>query len=352
VLAATPIDGVTMTPVDFFAGLYGNAVGALNTTTAADIVLINVPYPTETPFATTLDPYVDIPGLGRWYLMADTGPLTDDDYLTLGGGALLALGYGLPGGTPLPDNMNLFTGDPGVVLRAAEVDLINAQVDGYNAAIDQTASAFGYPVFDVNAFFAAITSGEYVPTYGGTTLSTQFLLGGIFSYDGIHPQRIGYALMADELIQFINAEYGSEIPRVDMAEVLFEGDWQSPSMSSGKAQENVRRRESAGPTQIAPSLRAETSDASRQNDPERSLDVNTRPGRMPGPLLLVDVLVLVAIDDVEAAFALETFEAALEDETLAALAPIVKHATGAAHFEPGVGQEDRRRDPAEPREVL
>jgi lysophospholipase L1-like esterase len=243
VLAATPIDGVTMTPVDFFAGLYGNAVGALNTTTAADIVLINVPYPTETPFATTLDPYVDIPGLGRWYLMADTGPLTDDDYLTLGGGALLALGYGLPGGTPLPDNMNLFTGDPGVVLRAAEVDLINAQVDGYNAAIDQTASAFGYPVFDVNAFFAAITSGEYVPTYGGTTLSTQFLLGGIFSYDGIHPQRIGYALMADELIQFINAEYGSEIPRVDMAEVLFEGDWQSPSISPAKAQETVMSAE-------------------------------------------------------------------------------------------------------------
>jgi len=243
VLAATPIDGVTMTPVDFFAGLYGNAVGALATTTTADIVLINVPYPTETPFATSLDPFVDIPGLGRWYLMADTGPLTDDDFLTLGGGALLALGYGLPGQPPLPDNMNLFTGEPGVVLRATEVDMINAQIDGFNAAIDQTASAFGYPVFDVNALFAEIASGEFVPTYGGTTLSTQFLLGGIFSYDGIHPQRIGYALVADELIQFINAEYDSEIPRVDMAEVLFEGDWQSPGISPAKAQETVMSAE-------------------------------------------------------------------------------------------------------------
>jgi len=239
VLAATPIDGITMTPVDFFAGLYGNAVGALATTTAADIVLINVPYPTDTPFATSLDPFVDIPGLGRWYLMADTGPLTDDDFLTLGGGALLAMGYGLPGGPPLPDNMNLLTGEPGVVLRADEVDIINAQIDGYNAAIDQAASAFGYPVFDVNALFAEITSGEFVPMYGGTTLSNQFLLGGIFSYDGIHPQRIGYALMADELIQFINAEYGSEIPRVDMAEVLFEGDWQSPGIAPAKAQETI-----------------------------------------------------------------------------------------------------------------
>ena len=33
--------------------------------------------------------------------------------------------------------------------------------------------------------------------------------------------------MADELIQFINAEYGDTIPRVNMAEVLFEGDWQT-----------------------------------------------------------------------------------------------------------------------------
>ncbi len=242
-LAGTPIDGITMTPVEFFGGLYGNAVGALATNTTADIVLINVPYVTEIPFTTSVDPFVDIPDIGRWYLMADTGPLTDDDFVTLGGGALIAMGYGLPGGPPLPDNLNLFTGEPGVVLRAAEVDILNAQVDGYNAAIDQAASAFGYPVFDVNAFFASISSGAYVPTYGGTTLSTQFLLGGIFSYDGIHPQHIGYALLADELIQFINAEYGSEIPRVDMAEVLFEGDWQSPGVSPAKAQQTIMSAE-------------------------------------------------------------------------------------------------------------
>jgi hypothetical protein len=139
--------------------------------------------------------------------------------------------------------MNLFTGEAGVVLRAAEVELINAQVDGFNAAIAETAAAFGYPVFDVNALFASISSGEFVPTYGGATLSTQFLLGGIFSYDGIHPQHIGYALMADELIQFINAEYGSEIPRVDMAEVLFEGDWQSLGVSPAKARETVMSAE-------------------------------------------------------------------------------------------------------------
>jgi lysophospholipase L1-like esterase len=243
VLAGTPIDGITMTPVEFFAGLYGNAIGALATNTTADIVLINIPYLTEIPFVTSVDPYVDIPDLGRWYLMADTGPLTDDDFLTLGAGALIAQGYGLPGGPPLPDNLDIFTGEPGVVLRAAEVEMINHQIDGLNAAIDQTAAAFGYPVFDVNELFSDIASGAFVPTYGGATLSTDFLLGGIFSYDGIHPQRIGSALIADQLIQFINAEFGSEIPRVNMAEVLFEGDWQTPGVSPSKAKEVVMSAE-------------------------------------------------------------------------------------------------------------
>jgi len=243
VLSATPIDGVTMTPVDFFAGLYGNAIGAIATNTTADVVLINLPYPTEIPFVNSVPPYVDIPELGRWYLMADTGPLTDDDLLTLEGGRLVGEGFGLPGGPPLPDDMNLLTGDPGVVLRADEVETINGRIDAYNAAIADVGATFGASVFDANELFHEIATGAWVPNYGGATLSTDFLLGGIFSFDGIHPQHIGYAMFADELIQFINATFGNSIPRIDMAQVLFEGDWQSPGVSPAEAQKTVMSKE-------------------------------------------------------------------------------------------------------------
>jgi lysophospholipase L1-like esterase len=239
VLAGTPIEGVTMTPVDIFTGLYNNAIGALATNTTADIVLINLPYATSIPFATTLEPWVEIPGLGRWYLVADTGVLTDADLVTLSAGALIAEGYGLPGGPPLPDNLNIFTGEPGVVLRPDEVAAINGQIDAFNTVIAQAGATFGYPVFDANALFDEIASGENLPDYGGVTLTADFLLGGIFSYDGVHPQRIGYAVVADNLIQFINAEFGSGIPRVNMAEVLFEGDWQTAGVSPAKAREVV-----------------------------------------------------------------------------------------------------------------
>lgn len=243
VLSATPIDGVTMTPVEFFAGLYGNAIGAIATNTTADVVLINLPYPTEIPFVNSVPPYVDIPEFGRWYLMADTGPLTDDDLVTLGAGALIAQGYGLPGFPPLPDNMNVLTGEPGYVLRADEVETINGRIDAYNAAIADVGATFGASVFDANELFHEIATGAWVPSYGGATLSIDFLLGGIFSFDGIHPQHIGYAMFADELIQFINATFGNSIPRVDMAQVLFEGDWQSPGVSPAEAQKTVMSKE-------------------------------------------------------------------------------------------------------------
>lgn len=239
VIAGTAIDGVTLTPIDVFGGLYNNAVGALATTTTADIVLINLPYSTDFPFAVTLDPWVDIPGVGRWYLVADTGVLTDDDRVTLGAGSLIALGYGLPGGPTLPDNLNIFTGDPGVVLRSAEIEMINDRIDAYNAVIADAGAAFGYAVMDANAIFDGLATGEHLPVYGGVALTTQFLLGGIFSYDGIHPQRIGQAFMADEIIQFINAEFGNTIPRVDMADVLFEGDWQTTGVSPAKARDTI-----------------------------------------------------------------------------------------------------------------
>lgn len=243
VLSATPIDGVTMTPVEFFAELYQNAIGALATNTSADIVLINLPYPTSIPFTTSVSPLVEIPDLGTVPLAADTGPLTPDDLVTFPAGALIAQGFGLPGGPPLPDNLDLLTGEPGYVLRASEVGVINDRIDALNQVIADVGAAFDCPVFDANAVFSRIASRQDLPNFGGVELTADFLIGGIFSYDGIHPQNIGSAYLAHELIDFINTEFGDSIPQVDMARVLFEGDWQDPGVVPTKADEAVMSAE-------------------------------------------------------------------------------------------------------------
>ncbi len=242
VLAATPIDGVTMTPVDQFAFLYNNAIGALVTNTSADIVLMNLPYSTTIPFATTVPPFVDIPGLGLTPLMGTKGLLTPNSRVTLLAGGLIAQGYGLPGGPPLPEDLNFLTGEPGYVLRPEEIDIIDDRVDAFNEIIAEVAATYGLPVFDTNEFIAEIVAGE-APSYGGVVIDGSFLLGGFFSYDGIHAQRIGYAMLANALVQFINAEYGSNIPQVNMAEMLYEGDWQTPGISPAAAKDVVLSRE-------------------------------------------------------------------------------------------------------------
>jgi len=228
VLWGTPIDGVNMTPVADFATDYANALGALATILPnTDVVVFNIGNATAVPFVSTIAPYLDVPGVGHVPLIGSNGLLPEDAYVTLGASSLMAMGYGIPvelggSGLPLPEDIDLTTGAPGVVLRAEEIAVINQRTAELNAVIADTAAAFGYPVLDINGLFDDIVNGEY-PTFGGIELTPDFLVGGIFSYDGIHPQDIGQAMIAMWLIDLINEHYGADIPQINMDEVLCDG---------------------------------------------------------------------------------------------------------------------------------
>ena len=62
-------------------------------------------------------------------------------------------------------------------------------------------------MLDVNALHERDldASGRIV---GGVTYTSSFLTGGIFSYDGVHPTDLGYAIIANEWIRLINANGG------------------------------------------------------------------------------------------------------------------------------------------------
>lgn len=219
----TPLEGVTMTPVAVFNQLYPQAVGALATMTNADIVIMNLPPVTAIPFTTTVSPVQNIPGLGVVRLVGSNGPISDDSLLTLNASSFIAQGYGLPipGSPPLPDDLTVTaTGIvPGVILRPDEIAAINDRVAAFNQIIEGTAAAFGIPVLDVPEMFRQVEEdGRWL--LGGIELSADFLTGGIFSYDGVHPQNIGYAMMAVELIDLVNREFGASIPQVNMDDVL------------------------------------------------------------------------------------------------------------------------------------
>lgn len=226
VLAGIAMDGVTLTTKDAFQQQYTQILGAIRQNRPnASIVVANIPDVAGIPFATTIKPYIVNPANGSHIpLLGGDGPLSESDFVTLQASALLAQGIGIPaaaGGTglPLPEGSIDQTGlHAGVILRAAEMAAIRARTSELNQVIATVAGTVNAKLVDINAFFTKVSTQGYM--VGGIRLSKSFLTGGLFSYDGVHPQRLGYAVVANEIIKAINAAYGAKVPEVDLRPYL------------------------------------------------------------------------------------------------------------------------------------
>jgi lysophospholipase L1-like esterase len=218
-LRGRAIDGVTLTPIATFRATYAAIVAALKPT-GAFIVAANLPDVTTIPFVTTIRPYVvnsaGAPVLiagARVPLIGPNGSLPSTALVTIAASIFLAQGIGIPtvvGGTgaPLPDE---------VVLDPGEVAIIQDHVTANNQAIREICAAASIPVLDVNSLLTELsTTGRKI---GGVNLTSAFLTGGVFSYDGVHPNDIGYAVVANEFIRVINAN-GGTLPPVDLGAVM------------------------------------------------------------------------------------------------------------------------------------
>jgi len=238
------VDGVTVTPVDVFTSAYQAIVAAI----PADVLIAraNIPDVTGIPFTKTIPPVLvdpttrqpvivngaPVPLLGPGDAAYPCTPVPPDHgcalpagtLVTLPASSLLAQGLGVPtaaGGTGLPLPHGQFvppsTVVPGVLLYPDEVALLQSRTDAYNEVI---AGADDGPLVDIHGFFEGVVANGY--SIGGITLTSAFLTGGVFSYDGVHPSSAGYSIIADQFISAINAQAGTDIPRPDLAGILFE----------------------------------------------------------------------------------------------------------------------------------
>lgn len=100
------------------------------------------------------------------------------------------------------------------VLTAAEVAITNAANTAYNATIAAIAAADeNLALYDAAAAQRTLaTSGIH---YGTGGISSTFATGGGFSLDGVHPTERGYAVIANDLIDVIQDNFGATIPKVD-----------------------------------------------------------------------------------------------------------------------------------------
>ncbi|MCP4663988.1 MAG: hypothetical protein GY856_52060 [bacterium] len=217
------IDDVTLTSLDSFESRYRTITDTL-AAAGVQMALATIPDVTTIPYVTTLPPVVINPATnepvlvnGNYVqLIGPDGPLyPGQDFVLLTASAEMAAGKGIPvelggSGEPLSDL---------VVLSGSEVAAITARVAGFNQVIRAVAGERGAALVDINTFFAGVAA--HGMNVGGIEFTADFLTGGLFSYDGVHPTPFGYAIVANEFIRAINQTYGADIPPVGYYDYIY-----------------------------------------------------------------------------------------------------------------------------------
>jgi hypothetical protein len=49
--------------------------------------------------------------------------------------------------------------------------------------------------------------------------TADYISGGLFSLDGVHPSSRGYAIVANQFISILNSKYGTSIPYVSLSTI-------------------------------------------------------------------------------------------------------------------------------------
>lgn len=120
---------------------------------------------------------------------------------------LFSEGIGLSPGNPIPSMLVL---DEGETLQALTL------VGAYNVAIQAAAAANNFPIVDVNTLFDQIIADGSI-TRNGLTLRP--VPGELFSFDGVHPGNRGHAILANETIEVINNNYGTNVQTIDISTI-------------------------------------------------------------------------------------------------------------------------------------
>ena len=100
------------------------------------------------------------------------------------------------------------------VLTSAEQDRVSVATAAFNASIQAIADANGLGMVDANAELAQVANGGVA--FDGGVLTSEFVTGGGFSLDGVHPSPRGYAYTANLIIEELNRTYDATIPMVNI----------------------------------------------------------------------------------------------------------------------------------------
>jgi hypothetical protein len=172
----------------------------------AQVIATTIPNPLDTAYFSTPATAAVLTSTNSFVITAGYH-ITPQDYVTRNG--LQAIGSQFLNGAiaPLP---------AGSILTAAVAADLTARINALNAQIAAAAKANGAVLYDLNAFFHKIrVSGARV---GNTTITADYL-GGFYSMDAVYPGPTGHALIANDMLTFINQTFQRAFPMINISAV-------------------------------------------------------------------------------------------------------------------------------------
>jgi lysophospholipase L1-like esterase len=217
------------TPLEEFGNNLTDILNELTSGTDAPIFIGNVLDFTTLPYFTSLPSFIIDPVTGNKEYLYGEGEegirlLTDEDlilYWALPDYFLLA-----ESGDVSIENALVDT----VVLDVSEKTEIVNLIQQYNSRIQTTANSYNQVyMVDIHGLFKDISNNGY---YFGETVYTPDLItfdnngeiqlnltGTLFSFDGLHPNAIGYSAIANAYIEKINTILNANLPFVKLSDL-------------------------------------------------------------------------------------------------------------------------------------
>ena len=126
----------------------------------------------------------------------------------------------------------------GLVLSEAEQASIRARIDGFNATIRAAAATYGSGahVVEIGDFLNDRLTGKTPVVIGDKVLSRKWVRGNSFSLDGVHPNYTAQALIANFVLETLNAVLGLTAPLYDLEAILGTDpyiDWDGDGFAPG-----------------------------------------------------------------------------------------------------------------------
>ncbi len=174
--------------------------------TGADVLFLTIPDPFDTAHFADIFTAAKILKVEPSVLL-ELYDIGENDLINLNGLNEISFQIFARSFEPLPENC---------VINATTAAEISERVRRLNEEIASLASEQKTSVFDLHRLFKRIRhEGFFI---GGRKINSEYL-GGFYSLNGYYPGATGQALIANEILNFLNQKFAARFPHVDIAAV-------------------------------------------------------------------------------------------------------------------------------------